>query len=88
LSLQQSQFLQSSSSRITTASLIEFPLPPGSNQSPNDEKIKLPKVVKYTIKSTVSDVPASQLIRELEKKGAVGLVARIRSIQKIGAISQ
>ncbi|MDH6059735.1 PilN domain-containing protein [Chrysosporum bergii ANA360D] len=88
LSLQQSQFLQSSSSIITTASLIEFPLPPGSNQSPNDEKIKLPKVVKYTIKSRVSDVPASQLIRELEKKGAVGLVARIRSIQKIGAISQ
>ncbi|MDB9375565.1 PilN domain-containing protein [Nodularia sphaerocarpa] len=88
LTLQQSQFLQSSDSRITTASLVDAPLPPGSNQSANDVKIKLPQVVKYTIESSLSDVPASELIRELEKKGTVGLVSRIRSMQELGVISK
>ncbi|HYW18851.1 MAG TPA: PilN domain-containing protein [Nodularia sp. (in: cyanobacteria)] len=88
LTLQKSQFLQSSTSKITTATLVDAPLPPGSNQSANNVEIKLPQVVKYTIKSTVSDVPASELIRELEKKGTVGLVSRIRSMQQIGVISK
>ncbi|GAX38772.1 PilN domain-containing protein [Nodularia sp. NIES-3585] len=88
LTLQQSQFLQSSSSRITTANLVDAPIQPGGNQSANGVEIKLPQVVRYTIQSNVSDVPASELIRELEKKGTVGLVARIRSMQELGVISK
>jgi type IV pilus assembly protein PilN len=87
LSLQQSQFLQSSSPRITTATLVDAPLPPGMNQSRNEPEIKLPPVVRYTIQTNVSDIPASELMRELEQKGSVGLVNRIRSMQKIGVIS-
>ncbi|MDP5337388.1 MAG: PilN domain-containing protein [Nodularia sp. (in: cyanobacteria)] len=87
LTLQQSQFLKSSSSRITTATLVDAPIPPGSNQS-GGVQIKLPQVVRYTIQSSVSDVPASELIRELEKKGTVGLVSRIRSMQELGVISK
>ena len=86
LTLQQSKFLESSDSKITTATLVDAPLPPGTNE--NDVEIKLPPVVRYTIKSTMSDVPASELMRELEQKGAVGLVSRIRSIQEIGVISK
>ena len=88
LTLQESQFLESSSSRITTANLVEAPIPPGSNQSARGMEIKLPQVVKYTIESNVSDVPASELIQELEKKGTVGLVTRIRSMQELGVISK
>ena len=88
LTLQESNFLQSSTSRITTATLIDAPIPPGANQSGNGVPIKLPQVVRYTIQASVSDVPASELIRELEQKGTVGLVARIRSIQEIGVISK
>ncbi|TVP65865.1 MAG: fimbrial protein [Nodularia sp. (in: Bacteria)] len=87
LTLQQSEFLQSSSSRITTANLVDAPIPPGSNRAGGVE-VKLPQVVRYTIQSNVSDVPASTLIRELEKKGTVGLVARIRSMQELGVISK
>ncbi len=88
LTLQDSQFLKASTSRITTATLVDAPLPPGSNQAGNDVQIRLPQVVRYTIQSNVSDVPASELIRELEQKGTVGLVTRIRSIQEIGVISK
>ncbi|MGJ5630294.1 PilN domain-containing protein [Nostoc sp. CALU 1950] len=88
LSLQQSRFLKSTESRILTASLVDAPLPPGGSQSPAAVIIKPPQVVKYTIQSSMSDVPASELIRELEKKGTVGLVTRIRNMQQTGVISK
>ncbi len=50
--------------------------------------IKPDKIVKYTIQSNLNDVPATQLIRELEQKGTVGLVTRLRSIQQTGVISK
>ncbi len=86
LSLQQSRFLKSTESRITTATLVDAPLIPGMDQPTNGVVIKPPQVVKYTIQSIMSDVPASELIRELEKKGTVGLVTRIRSMQQTGVI--
>lgn len=86
LVLQRSRFLKSSDSRITTASLVDAPLPPSSGA--NGVQIKPPQVVKYTIQSSLSDVPASELIRELEQKGTVGLVARIRALQQTGVITR
>jgi type IV pilus assembly protein PilN len=85
LSLQQSNFFKSSESKITTATLVDAPLPPNATSTARVQ-IKPPQVVKYTIQSSLSDVPASELIRELEQKGTVGLVARIRSIQQTGVI--
>jgi len=86
LTLQQSHFLKSSETKIKTAELVNLPLPISTTKK--DVIIPPPQVVKYTIQSSLSDVPASELIRELEQKGTVGLVARIRSIQKTGVISK
>ncbi|MEH2050325.1 PilN domain-containing protein [Nostoc sp.] len=86
LSLQQSQFLKPTETRIITAGLVNAPLPPSVGQPTNGVIIKPPQVVEYTIQSSMNDVPASELIRELEKKGTVGLVTRIRSIQQTGVI--
>jgi type IV pilus assembly protein PilN len=86
LSLQQSRFLKPTESRILTATLVDAPLKPNVSKPANGVVIKPPQVVKYTIQSTISDVPASELIQELEKKGTVGLVTRIRSIQQTGVI--
>ncbi|MEA5551482.1 PilN domain-containing protein [Anabaena cylindrica UHCC 0172] len=90
LSLGQSKFLDASNSKISTAELIDAPSQTGAIQpeSQNQEKIKPIQVVKYTIKAGLSNVPASELIRELEQKGTVGLVTRLRSIQKTGAITK
>ncbi|WP_017651274.1 PilN domain-containing protein [Fortiea contorta] len=86
LTLQQSRFLKSTDSRIITAELVNAPLPPNSNNT--NASIPPPQVVKYTIQASLSDIPASDLIRELEQKGTVGLVTRIRSIQQTGVISK
>jgi len=85
LSLQQSHFVKSSESKITTATLVDAPV--SATAAPTAKvPIKPPQVVRYTIQSSLSDVPASELMRELEQKGTVGLVARIRSIQQTGVI--
>ncbi|HIK03360.1 MAG TPA: PilN domain-containing protein [Trichormus sp. M33_DOE_039] len=86
LSLQQSRFLKSSESRIITATLVDAPITVTTTK--NGVAIKPPQVVKYTIQSSLSDVPASELIRELEQKGTVGLVTRIRRMQQTGVITR
>ncbi|MTJ52402.1 fimbrial protein [Anabaena sp. UHCC 0253] len=91
LSLGQSQFLNAEETRIITAELIDAPeitgfVPPETDRS--ESIIKPPQVVKYTIKTGLSTVPASDLIQELEKKGTLGLVDRLRNIKKVGVIPQ
>ncbi|MBR8840310.1 MAG: PilN domain-containing protein [Stigonema ocellatum SAG 48.90 = DSM 106950] len=88
LTLQNSRFLKSTETKIMTAELVDAPISPGAAQSPNGVAIKPPQIVKYTIQSFLSDVPASELMRELEQKGTVGLVARIRSLQQTGVIKK
>ena len=87
LSLQQSRFFKPAQTKIITAELVDAPIQRGS-QSATDIQIKPPQIVKYTIQSSLSNVPASELIPELEQKGAVGLVNRIRSMQQIGVIQK
>lgn len=85
LSLQQSPFFKTSTGKIVTAQLVNGPLP---RNIPDGVTIEPPKIVKYTIVSELSDVPASELMRELEQKGTVGLVARIRSLQRTGVFEK
>ena len=44
--------------------------------------LKLPKVIEYKIHTSLKHIPSADLIRELERKGAVGLVTRLRTLQK------
>ncbi|MEM1392259.1 MAG: PilN domain-containing protein [Cyanobacteria bacterium P01_H01_bin.150] len=85
LSLKQSPFFKSSEGKIVTAQLIDGPLP---DNIPDGVIYEPPKIVKYTIVSQLSDVPASELMRELEQRGAVGLVNRIRSLQRTGVFQK
>jgi type IV pilus assembly protein PilN len=45
-------------------------------------KLQMPKLVGYQIQTSLKRVPAADLIRELERKGAVGLVTRLKSLQQ------
>jgi type IV pilus assembly protein PilN len=87
LTLQQSNFFKAKETKIMTAELVDAPILTGT-QSATALQVKLPQIVKYTIQSSLSDVPASELMRELEQKGTVGLVSRIRSLQQTGVIQK
>jgi type IV pilus assembly protein PilN len=80
LTLRQSAFLQAADTRIISAELAEA-------AASNDKlAVKPPSFVKYTIQSNLSNVPAADLLKELEGKGTLGLVTRIRTLQQRGVI--
>lgn len=93
LALQRSPFFKNDETQLIKAELVQNPtrvevkIPDNRTQS-GTAKVDLPKVVDYRIKTSLSDVPASELIRELDRKGAVGLVTRIRTLQEKGVIQK
>jgi type IV pilus assembly protein PilN len=90
LTLQRSPFLKNDQTQLIKAELLqnsrrlEFNYPQNQNQAGGRVTYELPKVVGYKIQTSLNDVPASELIRELDRKGAVGLVSRIRALQEKG----
>lgn len=94
LTLQRSSFLKKDQTQLVSAKLIDNPtqleLPKAKSNKPNAPQVtyELPKVVEYRIQTSLSDLQASELLRELERKGAVGLVTRIRSLQETGVNPQ
>lgn len=89
LTLQRSPFLKKDETQLIKAQLqsnpakLEYNYPQSQNQGGGKVTYELPKAVGYTIQATVNDVPASELMRELDRKGAVGLVTRIRTLQSL-----
>ncbi|NDJ16599.1 PilN domain-containing protein [Myxacorys almedinensis] len=92
LTLQQSNFLRPEVTKIVNAQLgeenpLKIPDLPNVPFKRTGDSLKLPKPVNFSIVTAVSDVPASDLIRELDRKGAVGLVTRIETLQDRGVIA-
>lgn len=90
LILQQSPFFKPTETKIITAELIASPIVAAAPVSRVAAAVPVnpPSVVRYTIQSSLSDIQASQLVRELERKGALGLVTRIRTLQQKGVIQR
>lgn len=49
-------------------------------------EVTLPQVVEYSISAQFTTVGASEILKELDSKGAVGLVARIEALRKSGVL--
>jgi type IV pilus assembly protein PilN len=89
--LQKSNFLKPEMTRIQTAELQQpvalSPLSiPGANQGTANVSPKLPGRVNFAIVTALTEVPTSELLRELDRKGAVGLVSRIEALKEKGVI--
>lgn len=88
LTLQESPFFQDEDTHIVNAELEDNPVKLEVPQKEGGETVaeityELPKVVSYTVSTSLTNVPASDLLREIDRKGAVGLVARIKALQQI-----
>lgn len=94
LVLQKSNFLKAENTKLVKATLQKeatqiqpIKLESAQQSTLNAEQLpKLPKQVEFQIETALSDVPASDLLRELDRKGAVGLVTRIEDLQRKGVI--
>jgi type IV pilus assembly protein PilN len=95
LTLKQSNFLKGDQTQLMSSELgeegtlasLDFARP-GSGSGVRIELPKLPRMVKFVITASLTDVPASELLRELERKGAVGLVTRIEALKEKGVIKK
>jgi type IV pilus assembly protein PilN len=94
LTLQRSSFLKRDETQIVKAELVkdssrvEVRRPNTPGQPTSNTTYELPKSVQFKIQTNLSDIPASELLRELNRKGAVGLVTRIQNLQEKGVIQQ
>jgi type IV pilus assembly protein PilN len=89
LTLKQSAFFNPDDTQLLSAGLIASGTltritPKGTIEGSQNglTQLQLPKVVKYKIQTSLKRIPAADLIRELERKGAVGLVTRLKSLQQ------
>jgi type IV pilus assembly protein PilN len=86
LFLQRSPFFDSKQVILNGASAIDFPVEVANQKDfPDIAALEFPKGIKYTISAQLNNVPSSQLIGEIEKKGAIGLVTRLKTLERKGA---
>jgi type IV pilus assembly protein PilN len=84
LTLQASPFLQGKKTAIESAALADLPV-----QVANDYKnisVTFPQAVQFVVTTQLSDTPASQQLPNLARNGAVGVVTRINTLKRQGAI--
>ncbi len=98
--LQKSNFLNADQTKIVTAdrqpetalTTTALPGPDGQSNGAGSNTIKpgdlpkLPAKVTFKIETELANVSTSELLRELERKGAVGLVSRIDALKQKGVI--
>jgi type IV pilus assembly protein PilN len=90
LTLKQSAFFNPEDIQLSEAMLTApTPLSPlGSNAqgSSSEPKFAIPKLVTYKIQASLKRIPSADLLQELERKGAVGLVTRLKTLKQQQAI--
>jgi type IV pilus assembly protein PilN len=84
LFLQRSPFFDGKQIKLNGASLTEFPVE--VDDLPDKASLEIPPGIKYTISAPLNNVPSSQLIKEINEKGSVGLVTRLKLLESKGAI--
>jgi type IV pilus assembly protein PilN len=93
LTLQRSNFTDANATQLVKAEmgkptdLQPIALEGLNNQAGNQRAPKLPGRVQFEIQTSLNNVPTSELLRELERKGAVGIVTRIETLQEKGIIA-
>ncbi len=92
LLLNQSPFFEAENTKLISAELKDNATQLVSTSNPNGDagttKPQLQPVVEYKIETNLSTANASELLSELEKNGAAGLVNRIKTLQQKGVIKQ
>jgi len=97
LSLQRSPLFDAKAVTLTESKLVDNPTEvtlqelatqpgEGTQTAPPTIEVTLPQVVEYSIAAQFTTVGASEILKELDSKGAVGLVARIEALRKSGVL--
>lgn len=87
LFLERSPFFDGNKIVLNGASLSDLGVEiDNEDQVPENFDLEVPQGVKYTISAQLNNEPASKLIEEIEKKGSIGVVTRLKTLEDQGAI--
>ncbi|QQE66333.1 hypothetical protein GFS31_30310 [Leptolyngbya sp. BL0902] len=87
LVLQRSPLLEAGTVAITEADQQDELLDPQvQGRCPGTPPNVPSYLVDYTLRANITSTPSAELIDELERQGAVGLVARLRALRETGVI--
>lgn len=84
LTLQASPFLEGKKTAIESAALADLPVQV-ANQYKNIS-VTFPPAVQFVITTQLSDTPATQQLSNLARNGAIGVITRINTLKRQGAI--
>jgi type IV pilus assembly protein PilN len=84
LTLQASPFLQGKQTAIESAALADLPVQV-DNQYKNIS-VGFPQAVQFVITAQLSDTPATEQLPNLARNGAIGVITRINTLKRQGAI--
>jgi len=101
LTLQNSRFFKADNTKLVTATANPLPITgvetdggggatapaSGAGDKPAGPTVTVPTGVKYTITTELSDTPDNELMSELTRKGAIGLVTRFKILEQKGIMS-
>jgi type IV pilus assembly protein PilN len=85
LILKQSPFFNPDDTQLINAELVTSTVNVGTQTGGTNSQTTTTattKSVKYKIQTSLKQIPASELLRELERKGAEGLVTRLKTLQQ------
>jgi type IV pilus assembly protein PilN len=87
LTLKQSALFNPEETQLISSELVENKVTLQSSNSKafnstNSNTEIITKAVKYKLQTALKQIPATELLRELERKGAVGIVTRLKTLQQ------
>lgn len=87
LMVKQSAFFNETETQLTQAELVEIPMEvewKGPGEEPED---LAPKVVQYRITTSATNVLASEMLGDLQRTNADGLLTRMARLEQLGVIN-
>jgi type IV pilus assembly protein PilN len=84
LTLQASPFLQGKKTVIESAALADLPVQVANQYE--GTSVTFPQAVQFVITAQLSDTPAIEQLPNLARNGAIGVITRINTLKRQGAI--
>jgi type IV pilus assembly protein PilN len=90
LTLQRSPFLEGKDAKLISSKLIDSKTKFAFNDPKiaGDFDVKFPKVVEFTLESSLTTQPTSKLMQDLERTLSVGLSSRIQALRDRGVLKK
>lgn len=85
LLLQESKLFRGSATKLVEAELEDYDAQ-SKTFSEAQARLEFAQVVNFTVQTQIREVPATEILQELQRKGALGLVNRIQQLQRSGVI--